>query len=71
MTKKLREATQNCHDLMLAADICNAMRISRRTLDDWLANGEILPPTKIGQRLYWRRTDFANWLKLRFEGGKE
>lgn len=62
------EITQNNHDLMLATDICREMRISRRTLDDWLANGEILQGTKIGQRLYWRRTDFAKWLELRFKG---
>ena len=68
MKTNLHETTQTSHDLMLATDICREMRISRRTLDDWLANGEILPGTKIGQRLYWRRNDFSKWLNDRFEG---
>ncbi|MFO1380834.1 MAG: helix-turn-helix domain-containing protein [Chitinivorax sp.] len=63
-----RKPEQTNHELMLATDICREMRISRRTLDDWLASGEILPGTKIGQRLYWRRIDFTKWLNGRFEG---
>ncbi len=69
MKSNSRKTEQNNHDLMLATDICHEMRISRRTLDDWLAGGEILPGTKIGQRLYWRRSDFTAWLESRFAGG--
>lgn len=56
------------YDLMLAADICRELRISRRTLDEWSANGKILPGKKIGQRLYWRRSDFTKWLEALFAG---
>ena len=59
MKTNLRKTEQTNHDVMLATDICREMRISRRTLDDWLISGEILPGTKIGQRLYWRRNDFT------------
>lgn len=68
MKTNLRETTQTNHELMLAADICREMRISRRTLDDWLASGEILPGTKIGQRSYWLRNDFTKWLESRVSG---
>ncbi len=74
MATTKRNDTQNQqvsnHDLMMSEDICERMRISRRTLDEWLASREILAGVKIGRRLYWRRTDFEKWLASRFSGVK-
>lgn len=56
-------------ELLLASDICKLMRISRRTLDDWLYRGDIPAGTKLGQRLYWLRSDFNRWLSAQFEAG--
>jgi len=74
MATTKRNDTQNQqvtdHDLLMSEDICNKLRISRRTLDEWLARREILAGVKIGHRLYWRRTDFEKWLASRFAGGK-
>ncbi|WP_296576209.1 helix-turn-helix domain-containing protein, partial [Zoogloea sp.] len=34
----------------MAAEILN---VSKRTIDNWLADGSIVPPHNIGRRIYW------------------
>ena len=43
----------------MAAEILN---VSKRTIDNWLADGSIVPPHNIGRRVYWHPKVFYAWL---------
>ena len=46
----------------MAAEILN---VSKRTIDNWLADGSIVPPHNIGRRVYWHPDVFYAWLDKR------
>lgn len=46
----------------MAAQILN---VSKRTIDNWLADGTIVQPQAIGRRVYWHPQVFYAWLDQR------
>lgn len=40
-------------DLLTTEDLLHKFRISRKTLDNHIARGELPPPLRIGRRRYW------------------
>lgn len=46
-----------------AADI---MSVSKRTVENWVADGTMLAPTTIGRRVYWHPDAFYSWLNQKF-----
>src|SRR5690606_13207411 len=51
-TWNLREA-----DLMTKAEVASLLRVSPRTVQNYLSSGILPPPAKLGRRLLWRRAD--------------
>ncbi|WP_160794563.1 helix-turn-helix transcriptional regulator [Craterilacuibacter sinensis] len=49
--------------LLTTEDMLAILKISRRTLDSYLADQVIPPPFKIGRRLYWHREQIERWLR--------
>ena len=41
------------------------MSVSKRTIDNWLADGTIVEPSSIGRRVYWHPEVFYRWLNER------
>ncbi|MGB8250177.1 MAG: hypothetical protein WCF02_07660, partial [Azonexus sp.] len=38
------------------------LSVSKRTIDNWIADGTIIAPTAIGRRVYWHPDRFYPWL---------
>ena len=43
-------------------DIADVLGISLRTVENWVTEGTLLPPKKIGTRVYWHPSAFYAWL---------
>lgn len=43
-------------------DIADVLGISLRTVENWVNEGTLLPPKKIGNRVYWHPSAFYAWL---------
>ena len=41
------------------------LSVSKRTIDNWLADGTIVEPYAIGRRVYWHPDVFYRWLNER------
>ncbi len=41
------------------------LSVSKRTIDNWLADGTIVEPCAIGRRVYWHPDVFYRWLNER------
>ena len=41
------------------------LSVSKRTIDNWLADGTIVEPSNIGRRVYWHPDVFYRWLNER------
>lgn len=37
------------------------LSVSKRTIDNWIADGTLPPPTSIGRRVYWHPDAFRSW----------
>jgi excisionase family DNA binding protein len=38
------------------------LAVSKRTIDNWIADGTIIAPSAIGRRVYWHPDAFFRWL---------
>lgn len=41
------------------------LSVSKRTIDNWLADGTLVKPSSIGRRIYWHPDVFYGWLDKR------
>ena len=49
--------------LLTTEDMMAVLRVSRRTLDDYLARKKLPKHFKIGRRVYWHRQVVETWLR--------
>ena len=42
------------------------LSVSKRTIDNWIADGTLPPPTSIGRRVYWHPETFRSWQNILF-----
>lgn len=49
--------------LLTVEDMIAVLRVSRRTLDDYLAKNKLPKPFRIGRRVYWHRETVEAWLR--------
>jgi excisionase family DNA binding protein len=54
MTIPYQPITKECAAELLA--------VSKRTIDNWIANGTIIATFVIGRRVYWHPDAFVRWL---------
>lgn len=54
MTIPYQPITKECAAELLA--------VSKRTIDNWIADGTIIAPSAIGRRVYWHPDAFFRWL---------
>ena len=49
-------------------DLADVLGVSTRTIENWVAEGILPPPTKLGNRVYWHPNSFYAWLDRRLSG---
>ncbi len=42
------------------------LSVSKRTIDNWIAEGVLPKPVAIGRRVYWHPSTFVAWLDQQF-----
>jgi len=46
-------------------DLADVLGVSIRTIENWVNEGTLPAPTKLGNRVYWHPNTFYTWLDLR------
>lgn len=49
--------------ILTTEDLMAVLRVSRRTLDDYLAKNKLPKHFRIGRRVYWHREVVEAWLR--------
>lgn len=44
------------------------MSVSKRTIENWIADGTLPAPRAIGRRVYWHPDIFRKWLDSKLPG---
>lgn len=55
----------NAFQPMTKEDIAKVFDVCTRTLDNWINDGSLLPPKKLGNKVYWHPNTFYSWLERR------
>ncbi|AAZ97526.1 Possible Transcriptional Regulator [Thiobacillus denitrificans ATCC 25259] len=55
--------------ILTTEDMMAVLRVSRRTLDDYLAKNKLPQHFRIGRRVYWHRQVVEAWLRQLGEVG--
>lgn len=50
-------------------DVAEALGVSLRTVENWVNDGSLPAPAKLGNRCYWHPTTFYGWLEGRLLTG--
>jgi predicted DNA-binding transcriptional regulator AlpA len=50
-------------------DVADVLGVSLRTLENWVNDGSLPAPAKLGNRCYWHPAVFYAWLERRLLGG--
>ena len=50
-------------------DVASLMSVYRRTIQNWISDGSIVTPTRIGRRIYWHPDSLNDWLDKRLSSG--
>lgn len=54
-------------NLFTKEDVCAKLKVSKRTVENWVSLGEIPPPAHIGRRAYWPEETIDTWLRQKTE----
>lgn len=46
-------------------DVAETLGVSVRTVENWVSEGQLHPPVKLGNRVYWHPNVFYAWLDRR------
>lgn len=49
-------------------DVADVLGVSLRTIENWVNDGTLPAPTKLGNRCYWHPVAFSAWLDRRLLG---
>lgn len=52
-------------------DIAEILGISQRTIENWVNDGTVPVPKRLGNRVYWHPTVFYGWLEQRLTAAEE
>lgn len=52
-------------------DVADVLGVSLRTIENWVNDGSLPAPSKLGNRCYWHPTVFYAWLERRLVGDAE
>ncbi|MDN3544047.1 helix-turn-helix domain-containing protein [Kinneretia asaccharophila] len=50
-------------------DVADVLGVSLRTVENWVNDGTLPAPAKLGNRCYWLPSLFYSWLERRLGGG--
>ncbi|HRQ45541.1 MAG TPA: helix-turn-helix domain-containing protein [Rhodocyclaceae bacterium] len=48
------------------AELCERLRVSQRTIENMVRDGEFPPPVRIGKHVYWSETTVRTWQRRLF-----
>jgi len=57
--------TANAFKPLSKEDLADVLGVSIRTVENWVNEGILPPPTKLGNRVYWHPNTFYEWLDRR------
>jgi len=57
--------TANAFKPMSKEDLADVFGVSTRTVENWVNEGILPAPTKLGNRVYWHPNAFYSWLDRR------
>lgn len=57
--------TANAFKPLSKEDLADVLGVSTRTIENWVNEGILPAPTKLGNRVYWHPKTFYAWLDLR------
>lgn len=52
---------QHAHKLITKERAAELLSVSKRTIDNWIADGTLPQPTALGRRVYWHPESFRLW----------
>ena len=52
-------------------DVADVLGVCLRTVENWVNEGDLPAPAKLGNRCYWHPTTFYAWLERRLLAGSE
>jgi len=47
--------------------VAESLQVSKRTVENWVADGTLPAPRKLGNRVYWHPEVYYNWLSRRLK----
>ena len=53
-------------EILTKEEVAQRLKVSLRTIENWISSGTILPPVHIGRRCYWSSKEFDIWLESKF-----
>jgi predicted DNA-binding transcriptional regulator AlpA len=61
-------SSHNAFKPLSKEDLAEVLGVSTRTVENWVNDGVLPPPTKLGNRVYWHPVNFYDWLGNRLSG---
>jgi excisionase family DNA binding protein len=49
--------------LLKIGDVCQLLKISKRSVWRLISAGQFLPPVRVGRSVRWRRAEVEEWVK--------
>ena len=53
-------------EILTKEEVAQRLKVSLRTIENWISAGTIIAPVHIGRRCYWSEKEFNSWLALKF-----
>ena len=50
-------------ELLTPEDLLKLFKVSRKTIDNWVADGVLPKPIKMGRRIFWKRSEIDAYLE--------
>ena len=50
-------------DLLTPEDLMKFFKVSRKTVDNWVRDGALPKPIKMGRRIFWKRSEIEAYIE--------
>lgn len=63
MTTQSTSTDNSDAQLLKIGDVCELLKISKRSVWRLISAGQFLPPVRVGRSVRWRRAEVEEWVK--------